>query len=183
MNRLRSIIATMLVVPMFIGMPAIAFAQLTPAGTGLQEAAAGSGLAGGCTGTDCLSQIVGQVINIVLGFLGIVLLAILIYAGFLWMTAGGDETKVKTARSTIVNAIAGLLVIAASYAITSFVISQLGSIAGGSSTSDAGTTGGGGTGAASGLPDGATCTSDAECASGFCQATLPTRTCATPVSL
>ena len=116
---------------MFIGMPAIAFAQLTPAGTGLEAAAAGSGLAGGCTGTDCLSQIVGQAINIVLGFLGIVLLAILIYAGFLWMTAGGDTDKVKTARASIVNAIAGLLVIAASYAITTFVISQLGAISGG----------------------------------------------------
>jgi len=131
MNRLSSIIVTILVVPMFIGMPAIAFAQLTPAGTGLEAAAAGSGLAGGCTGTDCLSQIVGQAINIVLGFLGIVLLAILIYAGFVWMTAGGDTDKVKTARASIVNAIAGLLVIAASYAITTFVISQLGAISGG----------------------------------------------------
>lgn len=111
--------------------PAMALAQLTPGNTGLSAAAQGSGLQTDCSGTDCLTQIVGGVINIALGFLGIVLLAILVYAGFTWMTAGGDLDKVKRAKSMLVNAVAGIIVIAASFAITSYVVTQLGTIAGG----------------------------------------------------
>ncbi len=34
----------------------------------------------------------------------------IIYAGFTWMTAGGDEDKTKTARSTLVWALVGIAV-------------------------------------------------------------------------
>lgn len=112
-------------------MPASVSAQLTPGNTGLTQAAAGSGLSTGCSGSECLAQIVGRLINVVLGFLGIVLLAIVIYAGFTWMTAGGEADKVQKAKSMLVNAVAGIIIVASSYAIASFVITQLGSIAGG----------------------------------------------------
>lgn len=72
-----------------------------------------------------LTQIIGQIINIALGFLGIVLLFYLLYAGFLWMTAGGDEGKVKTARTMISQAIIGLIVIVAAFAISTFVLGSL----------------------------------------------------------
>jgi hypothetical protein len=72
-----------------------------------------------------LTQIVGQIINVALGFLGIVLLFYLLYAGFLWMTAGGDEGKVKTARTMISQAIIGLIIIVAAFAISTFVLGSL----------------------------------------------------------
>ena len=131
MKRFITFFSTGFIIVTALMMPAMASAQLTPAGTGLTAAAEGSGLATGCSGTECLAQIVGRVINVALGFLGIVLLAILIYAGFTWMTAGGEVEKVKRAKSMLVNAVAGIVVIAASFAITSFVVSQLGSVAGG----------------------------------------------------
>ncbi len=76
----------------------------------------------------------------VLGFLGIVLLAIVMYAGFTWMTAGGEAEKIAKAKSMLVNAVAGIVIVASSYAIASFVIGQLGTIvgSGGSTTSDSG---------------------------------------------
>jgi amino acid transporter len=72
-----------------------------------------------------LTTIVGNIINIALGFLGILLLAYLLYAGFLWMTAGGDEGQVKKAKETIQRAIIGLVIIAAAFAISNFVLQAL----------------------------------------------------------
>ena len=57
--------------------------------------------ASGVTGGSDLPTIIGSLINVVLGFLGIVLLFYVLRAGFLWMTAGGDEKQVKTAKDMI----------------------------------------------------------------------------------
>lgn len=76
-----------------------------------------------------LPDIIGQLINIVLGFMGILLLAYLLYAGFLWMTAGGDSKQVDKAKDMIRNAIIGLIIIVASFAISNFVLTQLVNIA------------------------------------------------------
>lgn len=76
-------------------------------------------------GNGGLTEILGRIINIALGFLGIVFLVLLIYAGFMWMTAAGDEGKVKKAREMITQAVIGLIVIVAAYAISSFVLTSL----------------------------------------------------------
>jgi cysteine-rich repeat protein len=74
--------------------------------------------------------IAGRLINIFLGAMGIVLLCLVLYAGFLWMTAGGDTEKVEKAQKTIRNAIIGLLIIACSWAFVSFVLKSLGDAVG-----------------------------------------------------
>jgi hypothetical protein len=55
------------------------------------------------------------------------------YGGFLWMTAGGDMGKVKEATAIIRNAVIGLVIIAASYAIANFVITQIATATSGAS--------------------------------------------------
>ncbi len=72
-----------------------------------------------------LVTIIGRIINIALGFVGVILLVILIYAGYEYMTAGGDGEKVKKAVTRIRNAIIGLIIIAASFAITNWILSML----------------------------------------------------------
>jgi hypothetical protein len=72
-----------------------------------------------------LPTIVGNIINVVLGFLGILLLGYLLYAGFLWMTAGGAEDQVKKAKAIIQQSIIGLVIIAAAFAISTFVLGSL----------------------------------------------------------
>lgn len=111
-------------------MPVVAQAQLTPENTGLAGAAAGTGLNTSCSGSECLLSIIGNVINLILGFLGVVLLVMLLYAGFLWMSSGGDTKGVQAAKTMISNAVAGVIIVAVSYAITAFVLSQLATIAG-----------------------------------------------------
>lgn len=77
-----------------------------------------------------LPQVIGSIINAVLGFLGIILLGYLLYAGFLWMTSGGESEKAGEAQTMIKNAVIGLIIIVASFAISSFVLNQLTNIAG-----------------------------------------------------
>lgn len=81
----------------------------------------------GSTSSQELPVLVGRIINVVLGFLGVILVVLVIYAGFLWMTASGDEGKVKKAKLILGQAIAGMVLIFAAYSITSFVINSISS--------------------------------------------------------
>ncbi len=98
-------------------------------GSGLQSAAQGAGYVApgseSSQGND-LPRIVGSIIGILLQVTGVLLIIYLVYAGFLWMTAGGDKAKVEKATTTIRDAIIGLIVIALAYAIASYVVTQLG---------------------------------------------------------
>lgn len=51
-------------------------------------------------------------------FLGITFLGLMLYAGFIWMTARGNEQEVGKAKNIIIYAVIGLTVILAAYAIT-----------------------------------------------------------------
>jgi phage shock protein PspC (stress-responsive transcriptional regulator) len=76
-------------------------------------------------GDNELDQTLGLLINVLLGLLGIIFLVLTIYAGFLWMTAGGDEKKVAKAKGILVTAVIGLVILLSAYAISTFVLDQL----------------------------------------------------------
>lgn len=76
-------------------------------------------------GPDALPKIIGTIINVVLGFMGIVLLFYIILAGWEWMNSGGDSKGADAAKTRIKNAVIGLVIIVSAYAISSFVINQL----------------------------------------------------------
>jgi len=63
----------------------------------------------------------GQIIGVVLSFVGVLFLILIIYAGLLWMTAQGNEQKITKAKDLLVNAVIGLIIVFAAYAITAFV--------------------------------------------------------------
>ncbi len=70
-------------------------------------------------------EIVFNIIQYLLSFLGVIAVCMIIYSGYLWMTAGGNEEKVGKAKKTLTYALVGLLVILFAYTITAFVISRL----------------------------------------------------------
>ncbi len=72
-----------------------------------------------------IAEIVGAIIGAFLSFLGIIFLCLIIYGGFIWMTSSGNETKILKAKEILRNAIIGLIIIIASYAITSFVFHSI----------------------------------------------------------
>jgi hypothetical protein len=78
------------------------------------------------------AQVIVRIINILLSFIGLLLVIFLIYAGFLWMTAAGDESKVEKAMGIIKNSIIGLVIILAAWSISYFVIQKLDEATGGS---------------------------------------------------
>ena len=87
----------------------------------------GGGVVSSATGLGAKDPraVAAQVINIILGFLGIVAVVIILLGGFKWMTAGGNEDKVGEARKLITAGIIGLIIILTSFAIASFVLTQL----------------------------------------------------------
>lgn len=68
---------------------------------------------------------VARIIQVSLSILGTLALILIIYSGFLWMTAAGNDDQISKAKSTITAAIIGLVIILSAYAISTFVIKQL----------------------------------------------------------
>ncbi|MDD4271235.1 MAG: pilin [Patescibacteria group bacterium] len=102
---------------------------------------------------DKLFTIINTVISGALSILGVVFLILMVYAGYNWMMARGEEEKVTKAKETITRAIVGIIIVVAAYAISIFVMDKLaaGTLNGGGS---ANTTGAGTTPAATQYPDG-----------------------------
>jgi len=76
-------------------------------------------------GQSDLKSTIGNLINIFLGFLGIIAVLIVLMGGFKWMTAGGNDDKVSEAKKLLVAGVIGLAIILSAYAITSFVLSSV----------------------------------------------------------
>lgn len=73
-------------------------------------------------GSADLKQTVLNIITFVLGLLGLIAVIMILYGGFIWLTAGGNEDKVDTAKKIISSAAVGLVVILISWAIVNFVV-------------------------------------------------------------
>lgn len=69
--------------------------------------------------------ITADIIKAVLDVLGIILVGLIIYAGYKWMTAGGNEEPIREAKSLLLAAVIGLIIVLAAWGITNFVISNL----------------------------------------------------------
>ncbi len=69
--------------------------------------------------------IVGNIIYGILTVVGIIFTVLTLYAGFLWMTAAGNEETIKKAKKLISNSIIGLIIVLAAYSISFFVISKI----------------------------------------------------------
>lgn len=80
--------------------------------------------------SNSIGSIMALVIKSFLGLLGIIFLILIIYAGYNWMTAAGEEEKVKKAKETIQRALIGLIIVISAYAITYFVFKNLGGAGG-----------------------------------------------------
>lgn len=76
------------------------------------------------TNTD-FRVIVGRIIQIVLGLLGVIAVSLIVYAGFIVMTAAGNEDKVAEGKKILVNATVGLLIILSAVGIVQFVLTSL----------------------------------------------------------
>lgn len=100
----------------FLTLPTVAFAQ-----DSAETVASAAGL-----GTQSVLTTIGTIISVILGFIGVVFLILLIYSGWVWMTAGGAEDQIKKAKKTLINATIGIIITFSAYAIASFVLNAIG---------------------------------------------------------
>lgn len=77
------------------------------------------------TGETTLSETIGGVVKAALSFIGVIFTALIVYAGFLWMTARGEEDKIKKAQDIIRGSIIGLVLTLGAYSITAFVVPKV----------------------------------------------------------
>jgi len=110
-------------------LPMVASAQ-TPGPGILNLQNEGSKVTKGVYGSDINNQTIYtnyivNIINWVLGFLGIAAVILIIYGGILWMTSMGDDKGAKKGKEVIMNAVIGLAIILGAYVIVNFVITAL----------------------------------------------------------
>jgi amino acid transporter len=72
-----------------------------------------------------LTKTIVKVIRYLLGFLAVIFMVLILYAGFRWMTSGGNEEAIESAKKTIGSAVIGLVIILFAYALTTFVFEVL----------------------------------------------------------
>lgn len=71
------------------------------------------------------ATLIGKIVGAALSFVGVVFFILMIYGGILWMIARGDEQQVTKAKDLIIAAIIGIAIVIGSYAITSFVFTDV----------------------------------------------------------
>lgn len=74
-------------------------------------------------GTAVVSDVVVNILNVVIGMLAIVAVVFVVVGGVGYMTSAGDSTKLKKARDTILYAIIGLVICALAFGIVNFAVS------------------------------------------------------------
>jgi len=72
-----------------------------------------------------LEETVIAIIQWILGLLGLVGVIMILYGGFTWMTAGGNEEKIEKAKKIISAAIIGIIIVILSWAIVTYSLSIL----------------------------------------------------------
>ena len=74
---------------------------------------------------DTAGAIATPIFNAVLGLVGVISLAIMIYGGYRWMTSGGNEETISEAKRTLTAGAIGLTIIIIAYSVVYFIVNSL----------------------------------------------------------
>ena len=118
-NMKKLIIKILYSVSLFFAQPALA---VESSKTRFKNIASGGGFANLPGGPQSL---IINIITYVLGLAGVFFLVLIIYSGWQWIAAGGNEEMIAKAKNRLKNAIIGLGVIIAAYAITAWVLTAV----------------------------------------------------------
>lgn len=116
---------TSLLLLSFCLLPLLTFATYTPAS--LDPANVANVYIGNATGLGQRNPIdaIALTINWILTLLGIFFLVLMIYGGFTWMLAQGNESNIDKAKDIIKAAVIGLVIILASYGVSAFIFTVM----------------------------------------------------------
>lgn len=120
--RNRLTIAALAFASLLLAVPLLAQTPATdPTGLNATGGAAGFDI----SGNRDIVGIMGRVIGWAVGLLGLVFFLFILVGGYLWLTAGSNEEKVKKAKMIIGTSISGLLIVFLAYALASAVVDAL----------------------------------------------------------
>ena len=74
---------------------------------------------------DTAGAIATPIFNAVLGLVGVISLAIMVYGGFRWMTSAGNEETIGEAKRTLTAGAIGLTIIIIAYSVVYFIVNSL----------------------------------------------------------
>jgi uncharacterized membrane protein len=137
-NKLIIVIATLaLLLPILLPMPAYAAVcnnignniasgvNATRGGTSANSVTCGSG----GSITTGVKSLAAKVVNIFSIIVGIVSVIMIIYAGFKYVTSGGESNSVSSAKNTLIYAIIGIIVVVLAQLIVHYVLNTANSVA------------------------------------------------------
>lgn len=97
------------------------YARASAFSDGVKSAAEKTGHTDAAISAVSVPVLIGWVLRIVLSFVGVVFLLLLIYAGFIWLMARGNQSEVDKAKNIIQQSIIGLVIVTSAYLIVSYV--------------------------------------------------------------
>ncbi|MEA3272341.1 MAG: Ig-like domain-containing protein, partial [Patescibacteria group bacterium] len=119
-KRNRKFSRTAILVVSVLAVFLFASATLAQVDVGLEEVGETTGLSG-----QDIRITIAKIIRNAFALLGIIAVGIFVFAGYTYMTAGGDAGKVETAKAWMKNAVIGILIMLSAFGITQFIINQL----------------------------------------------------------
>jgi hypothetical protein len=117
MSRTKIIIALVIV----MAATAVVLPHLALASTQSQLQAGANAASGGGSSPD-LNTTIGKVVNLLSSLVGVLAVIMLIVGGFRYVTSGGNQENTKNARSTIIYALVGLVIVGLAQSIVRFVL-------------------------------------------------------------
>jgi len=124
LKKIYSLFISLLVaLPLLIALPS--FAQTTTqtdAGSRIKQGIIDTGVAAelGNADTD-VREVIALIISALLGFLGIIFTVLIMYGGWLWMTAAGNEQQIEKAKKVLTQATIGLFIVIISYGLSKWI--------------------------------------------------------------
>jgi hypothetical protein len=122
----KKIISTLVIIAMLslLSLNAVLAAGADP--TALLKVAGGKSGAGFDTsgGDTQAASYLGSIVKYILSFLGVIFIILIIYGGFLWMTAAGDSEQIDKAKDIIKSSVIGLVIILSAMIIMKSIFSM-----------------------------------------------------------
>ena len=81
--------------------------------------------AGSLFGQADIPTVISNVIQIIMGLSATVMLVVILYAGFIYLTSRGDSGKTKKAWDLIKSASIGIIIIVTAYSLSQFIINNI----------------------------------------------------------
>ncbi len=107
-------------------LPLAARAEETDAADTLREGLTTTGATAGFGEEEqSLYALIGGIISVLLGFLGVLILVYIVWAGYIYATSQGEKDKVDKAKKMLSTSVIGATILATAYVIVTYAVAAI----------------------------------------------------------